>query len=217
MSLDRLPCPSRDITLSLECPSKDIGILYGTSFLVVKLISICMESKYFSQFYRDNVEKVYRFIFLKVNSSELAQDLCSETFLKTWKYFNSKNTEIRDVRSFVYRVARNLIVDWYRSKDKNTVSLDNPAVELTAVPPATEKPVDYKLSLQSDVDTVKKAIEKIRPEHGEVVLLHYLNELSIEEIADVYRQSEGTIRVWLHRGLDELREKLAENPRGVIF
>lgn len=170
-----------------------------------------MESKDFSQFYRDNVEKVYRFISLKVNSSELAQDLCSETFLRTWKYFNSKDTHLRDVRAFVYRVARNLIIDWYRSKDKNMVPLDDPSVELAAMPLATEQPVDYKLSLQSDVDQVKKAIEKIRPEHGDVVLLHYLNELSIGEIASILRQPEGTIRVWLHRGLDELRGQLGGN------
>ena len=172
-----------------------------------------MESKDFSQFYRDNIKKVYRFIFLKVNSSELAQDLTSEAFLRTWKYSNSRASQLRDARAFVYRVSRNLIIDWYRSKDTRTVSLDDPSVELAVAPSLSEKSVDYKLSIQSDVDQVKKAIEKIRPEHGDVVLLHYLNDLSIEEIADIYSESEGTIRVWLHRGLNELREKLGENPQ----
>lgn len=197
--------------MSVKCPNSDIRVRHGTSFLVTLYIRIRMESKEFSQFYRDNVEKVYRFIFLKVNSAELAQDLCSETFLRTWKYFNLKKDHVRNVRAFVYRVARNLIIDWYRSKDKNTVPLDDPSVELAAMPLTVQQPVDYKLSLQSDVEEVKKALETIRPEHGDVVLLHYLNELSIEEIADMYGESEGTIRVWLHRGLDELKGKLDGN------
>jgi RNA polymerase sigma-70 factor (ECF subfamily) len=165
-----------------------------------------MESKDFSQFYRDNVDKVYRFILLKVNSSELAQDLTSDAFLRTWKYFNSKTNHLRDARAFVYRVSRNLIIDWYRSKDiKRVFPLDDPALEAGPGAPVVEPLIDYQLAVQSDVEAVKKAIESMRPEHGEVVLLHYLNDLSIEEIADIYREQEGTIRVWLHRGLDELR------------
>lgn len=170
-----------------------------------------MESKEFSQFYRDNVEKVYRFIFLKVNSAELAQDLCSETFLRTWKYFNSKEDHIRNVRAFVYRVARNLVIDWYRTKEMKTVPLDDSAIEFAVEASTVQPAVDYQLALQSDVEEVKKALELIRPEHGDVVLLHYLNELSIKEIANMYSESEGTIRVWIHRGLDELRGQLGEN------
>ena len=167
-----------------------------------------MNSQEFSRFYRDNIEKVYRFILLKVNSSELAQDLTSETFMRTWKYTGDKNVPVKNTRALAYRIARNLIIDWYRRKDSQVLSLDDPVIELALHHPHTDISPEYELAMKSDIENIRKAVALLRPEHGEAILLHYLNDLSIREIAEVFEESEGTIRVWLHRGLRELREKL---------
>ena len=47
--------------------------------------------KIFSKIYDRYIDKIYRFIFFKVNSQEIAQDLTSETFLKTWESFKNGN------------------------------------------------------------------------------------------------------------------------------
>ena len=87
--------------------------------------------KEFGKIYDKHIDKIYRFIFLKVSSQEIAQDLCSETFLKGWEaYKNQKSNlknqkEIENVSAFLYRIARNLVTDHYRQKSRNqTVSTE---------------------------------------------------------------------------------------------
>ncbi|PIU15604.1 RNA polymerase subunit sigma-70, partial [bacterium (Candidatus Gribaldobacteria) CG08_land_8_20_14_0_20_39_15] len=67
--------------------------------------------KKFSKIYDQYINKIYRFIFLKVNSQEIAQDLTSETFLRGWESFKEKNEEIENIQAFLYRIARNLVTD----------------------------------------------------------------------------------------------------------
>jgi len=66
----------------------------------------------FSKIYDQCIDKIYRFIFLKVNSKEIAQDLCSETFLKGWETYK-KNTKIENPSAFLYRIASILVIDYF--------------------------------------------------------------------------------------------------------
>src|SRR3989338_8523041 len=99
----------------------------------------------FLELYDAHVGKIYRYIYFRVGSEEQAQDLTSEVFLKCWQYMNglrttdyglpSKNQDnseefsggsrwtvvrrrVKNPRAFFYRVARNLISDFYRQKDR---------------------------------------------------------------------------------------------------
>ena len=81
--------------------------------------------KEFSKIYDKQVERIYRFIFLKVSSKEAAEDLTSETFLRTWKAFeainqaNAQLTPILNQNAFVFQIARNVIADYYRLRQKD--------------------------------------------------------------------------------------------------
>ncbi len=156
----------------------------------------------FSKIYDEHVEKIYRFIFLKVSSKEVAEDLTSQTFLKFWE----KREIVREPRSFLYKIARNLVIDFYRQREKSPIYSEEILVSITDDKMGIEERVIW------DVQTVemKNALSKIKPEHAEAVILHYLEDLSIREVASILERPEGTIRVMLHRGLEELREKLGE-------
>src|SRR4030042_3523102 len=79
--------------------------------------------KEFSKIYDQYIKKIYRFIFVKVESQEATQDLCSETFLKCWEYYKDNSDRIENISAFIYRVARNLVTDHYRAKGRTqTVS-----------------------------------------------------------------------------------------------
>ena len=79
----------------------------------------------FSKIYNQHIEKIYRFIFLKVNSQERAEDLTSKTFLKGWEAFknsgNSSQNTIDNPRAFLYKIARNLVIDYYREKGRTQI------------------------------------------------------------------------------------------------
>ena len=162
--------------------------------------------KKFSQLYDQNIEQIYRFVYFKVSSKEIAEDLCSETFAKGWNHFKENHEKIDNPRAFLYQIARNLIVDHYREKNK----ADLVSVEFV---PLSDPGIDVKEQsmLNSDLDNVKKALQNLKEDYKEIIVMHYLNDLEIPEIAQSLGKKEGAVRVKLHRALKALKKKLENN------
>ena len=159
--------------------------------------------KLFSKIYDQYVEKIYRFIFLKVNSQEVAQDLTSETFLRGWESFKNGN-KIENPQAFLYQIARNLVTDHYREKGRTQVVS---AEYVPIVDPRED--LEEKAILRSDLDTIKSALANLRNEdYQNVIIWHYLDDLSIEEVAKLLDRSEEATRVLLSRALAALRQKI---------
>ncbi len=159
----------------------------------------------FSQIYDQCVDKIYRFIFLKVSSQEIAQDLCSETFLKGWQSFKKSKKKIDNPRAFLYQIARNLVIDHYREKGRvQTISAD--------CIPITDPRIDLEEETRanSDLDTIKAVLANLKDEYQEVVIWHYIDDLSITEIAKILKKSEGAVRVTLHRALKAVKKEIEE-------
>ncbi len=164
----------------------------------------------FSGIYDKYIDKIYRFIFLKVNSQEVAQDLTSETFLRGWEAFeksyspNPGGEKIENMQAFLYQIARNLTTDFYREKGKaQIVSAEN----LGIIDPQAN--LEEKAEFNSDFEQIKAHLADLKEDYQEVIILHYINDLSMKEIAKTLNKPEGTIRVMIHRGLKELREILS--------
>jgi len=159
--------------------------------------------KIFSELYNQYVDKIYRFIFLKVSSQEIAQDLTSETFLRGWKVFRNPK-DIENPPAFLYKIARNLVIDHYREKEqKGTISTQN----LRIIDPRSN--LEEKAILTSDLNTIKGALTNLKEDYQTVIIWHYLDDLSIPEIAKILEKPEGTIRVTLHRALKSLKNELS--------
>ncbi|MBI4427406.1 MAG: RNA polymerase sigma factor [Candidatus Magasanikbacteria bacterium] len=156
------------------------------------------------------VKKIYRFIFFKISSREEAEDLTSEVFLKAWNYLvENSEQEIRSFASFIYRIARNLVVDFYRERAKRLPesSLDA-VVETLAV---EEAGGEHRLMISGEVEKIMKTLKKMKLEYQEAVLLHYIEELSAGEVARILGKSQINVRVTLHRALKKLKELLEKN------
>ena len=160
--------------------------------------------KIFSKIYDQHIEKIYRFIFLKVNSQEIAQDLTSETFLRTWEKFRQgKGNPIKNPQAFLYQTARNLVIDHYREKGKvQTVS-----AELTPIIDPRQN-LEEKSLLESDLERIRMGLAKLREDYQNVIIWHYLEDLPIPEVAKMLGRTEEATRVLLHRALSALRQKL---------
>ena len=167
--------------------------------------------KEFSQIYDKYIEKIYRFISLKVNSEAIAQDLCSETFLKGWEAFkktrnpNPEAKKIENIQAFLYRIARNLVTDHYREKGRTQfVSMENnPIVD--------PKPgLEENAIFNSDVEQIKANLANLKEDYQNVIIWHYLNDLPIAEVAKMLDKSESTTRVTLHRALKSLKNNISK-------
>lgn len=161
--------------------------------------------KEFGKLYDQYVGKIYRFVFLRVNSTETAQDLTSETFVRAWDRFKagSSRPKVENWAAFLYQIARNLVIDFYREKGEiQTISASyvadpNPALNL-----------EERAFFNSDMEQVKKSLSQLGEEHQEVIIWRYLDGLSNKEIAEILDKPEVTVRVIIHRALEALRKTL---------
>ena len=164
--------------------------------------------KIFSQIYDKYIDKIYRFIFLKVNSQEIAQDLTSETFLRGWESFQTKNEEIENIQAFLYRIARNLVTDHYREKGKAKVI----SAEYWEVTDPRQNLAEKSL-LESDIDNIRMALFSLKEEYQDVIIWHYLDDLPIQEVAKMMGRTEEATRVLLHRALKNLRNVIGKTEK----
>lgn len=160
----------------------------------------------FTKLYNDHLEPIYRFCYLKVGSKSDAEDLSQEVFLKLLEYLKEKHQEqkIENMRAFIYQIARNLIVDHYREKGRAPLPLGEEIKEIT---PSKEEPEKLPI-LSSDMRDISRALMKINQDYADLVIWHYIDDLSIPEIAKITGKNEGTVRVGLHRALQALKNEI---------
>ena len=162
--------------------------------------------KAFSQIYDQYVEKIYRFVVLKVSSQEIAEDLTSETFIRCWEKFKEDQDRIENTQAFLYQIARNLVTDHYREKGRTQfVSADFVSI-------VDPRPTLEENSLtNSDLDTIKAGLINLKENYQEIIIWHYIEDLSVPEIAKILTKSEGAVRVTLHRALKSLKKEINTN------
>jgi RNA polymerase sigma-70 factor (ECF subfamily) len=168
---------------------------------------MCSLTEQFSQIYDQYIEKIYRFVYLKVNSQEVAEDITSKVFMKSWEAFNSQGADIKNPSAFLYQVARNSVIDYYRQKGRTNVVSTDAVAELADVGTTIEN----KAILNADVAMVKTAIQKLKKDYQDVLIWHYLEDMPIGQIAEMINKKEGNVRVILHRGLKDLKDIIKES------
>jgi RNA polymerase sigma-70 factor (ECF subfamily) len=153
------------------------------------------------------VDQLHRFIYFKVGSREEAEDLCSAVFLKTWNYIleNSLKDE-KTLKALLYKIARNLIIDHYRkNKDKENISLDGDSgIEIID----EKRSAARTMELKTDLLVLETKLPELKDEYREVIILRFVNELSIKEISEILDKSKGNTRVLIFRALKALKELL---------
>ncbi|MCX6790939.1 MAG: RNA polymerase sigma factor [Candidatus Gribaldobacteria bacterium] len=161
-------------------------------------------TKQFSKLYDDNVVKIYRFIYLKVESKQVAEDLTSQVFAKGWARFRAI-TDIKNPTAYLYQIARTEIVDHLRVRTKfRMVSLDN--VEVAD----NKQNLAEKQAINSDLEGVRKALKQLDEDEQNVLIMRYLDEQPFKTIALALDKNEGAIRVMVHRALKKLKEGLGD-------
>lgn len=166
-----------------------------------------MKKREFVKLYDQYASRIYRFICLKIDSPQDSEDLTSEVFFRFWRSLTDKSDKIDNPRAFLYRIANNLVTDFYRKKPRADLVVD-PAENslLAALPDKTD--LIKKIKLDSDMEQVKKALGQLKNEHQDIIIWHYLDDFSAKEISQILGKSEGAIRVMLHRALSALKSAL---------
>ncbi len=162
----------------------------------------------FKEAYNQYGDAIFRYCFYKTSNREKSLDLVQDTFAKTWEYL-LKGKEIGNLKAFLYRTANNLIIDYFRKK--KMVSLDE--LEEAGFDPGFDK--RDQMFNQFDGEIAFKAVESIEPIYKDVIIMRYVEELTIKEIAKILNEKENNISVRLHRGMEKLRDILSDQEKQI--
>jgi len=164
----------------------------------------------FTKAYDDNVNDIYRFVYYKIGSDEEAKDITSAIFLKTWNHIqNNTLVSAKTLRALLYKVARSTIIDYYRAQGKTKIiSLED---DKNRVDVATYIDEDARIDIKRDIEIIRAKLPLLKEEYKEIILMRFINELELDEIADITGKSKGNIRVLTHRALKALKDLLIED------
>lgn len=171
--------------------------------------SLYMKQQHMTQKFIDlhtsQSDALFRYCFFRVSDRDMALDMTQEAFMKLWDVFVRDESEIKNARALLYKIASNMIIDWYRKK--KAVSLDE-ALEY-------EQGEEYlnladnsheMMEIESDGKTALQHISKLEPIYQRVVYLRYVEDLSPKEIAEIVGLSVNVVSVRINRGIQELKK-----------
>lgn len=128
---------------------------------------------------------------------DIVDDLVQETYLKAWKNYE-KFDQKSSFKTWVYRIAKNVVNDHYRShQNKELMLIDE-----------TQASSDENYEIK---DLITKGLSLLSEKHREVFILYYKLELSKPEISELLSVSEGTVKSRIHYAKDEFVTFLSNN------
>lgn len=159
------------------------------------------QSEKFLQAYDNYADALFRHCFFKTSDKEVAADLTQQTFLKTWHYIK-KGKKVADFRPFLYRTANNLIIDWYRKRKEESLDImTDGGFEISNDDQETQlNTAEFSLTLN--------ALAKLADKDKDIIILYYIEDLPIKEIAFIIGANEKTTSVKIHRAIKKLRKIL---------
>jgi RNA polymerase sigma-70 factor (ECF subfamily) len=160
-------------------------------------------SSAFGSLYGHYQPQIYRFVFLKVGRREEAEDITHQVFLSAWTNVASYKDRGHPFSSWLYQIARNKVIDHYRT---NKVDLPLEIFEEVLVSSDDSPLEDFET--KSTTEEVQRAIARLKPEYQEVIILRFVEDLPLKEVAAITGKSEGAIKLLQHRAVKNLKQYL---------
>jgi RNA polymerase sigma-70 factor (ECF subfamily) len=156
-----------------------------------------------AKIYDRYAEPIYRYLYRYLGNAAQAEDLTSEVFLKLLNVLNTPRAPRDHLQGWLYRVAHNLAMDWFRqrAKDENLVS-DEVLLEEDNSPLA-------ELEERQTRGRLRAAIRELTADQQRVLLLRFGQGYKIAETSQLMGKSEGAVKILQHRAIRRLRKLLA--------
>ncbi|OGY57896.1 MAG: hypothetical protein A3D47_01295 [Candidatus Colwellbacteria bacterium RIFCSPHIGHO2_02_FULL_43_15] len=159
----------------------------------------------FGLLYDHYLPRIYRFVLLKVSHREDAEDLSHQAFLKAWENIEQYDFRGYSFGSWLYRIARNVTIDYYRSA-KTEVSTDN-------IADLIEETVRLDLDLKMEWEELMTGIKQLKEVEQDVLIMRFVEDLSIKETAESIEKSEGAVKLIQHRAINNLKKIVVKKKK----
>lgn len=160
----------------------------------------------FGELYDTYVDLVYRYIYYRVGSHALCEDLTSETFLRALRRITSFSWQGRDFGAWLITIARNLIADHYKS---GRYRLEIQVADMLDADQAEDGPEAEVLEALTNA-TLLAAVKRLNADQQECIVLRFLQGLSVNETAKAMGKNDGAIKALQYRAVRTLGRLLPD-------
>ena len=177
--------------------------------LIEKILSGDEEA--FAEIVKIYLDQIYNFVFRLAGDRDAAEDITQETFVKAWKNLK-RFDQSRNFKTWIFTIAKNTTYDWLKKKKEipfSSFTDDEGESWLENV--ADENILSDEILARKDIAEEFDAIlQKIPPHYRAILLLHYKEDFSLHEIAEILGEPYNTIKSRHQRGLGRLKKELAQ-------
>ena len=146
--------------------------------------------------------KIFRYVAYKVGNREDAEDITAEVFIRMLKSINSFSFQGHPFSSWLFRIARNMVVDYFR---KNSRRKTAPLETAGTIQETESLEIDYQLDLDIKMSNISESIKTLTDLQQEVISLRFAGGLSIKETASAVGRKENAVKALQHSAIKKLR------------
>lgn len=157
------------------------------------------DSQAFALIYDTFIKKIYDFVFYKTMHQQLAEDLTSQTFLKAWK--NIAQFKGGNFSAWLYTIARNIVVDHYRSQ-KEILAVED-FWDLKA-----DDDVLREVEERLKIEKLQQGLARLKSSEREILMLRLWQDLPFKEIAVILGKNEGAAKMSFARAMESLKKEM---------
>jgi len=158
----------------------------------------------FIEAYDKHSAAILRHVFFRVSDEVIAQDITQDAFFKAWRSIANGEKQIENFKSFLYRIANNLIIDHYRRKPRTPFPIEDIKDLDVAEDAPQEKEVDHKIQLS----IIEKHLNNLEDDCKQIILYRYVDDFSVKEISAITGKTPNNISVIIHRGLKIIKDQI---------
>jgi len=154
---------------------------------------------------------IFNFILQYVKVREEAEDVSQDTFFKVWKYMKRFKEDMK-FKPWLFTIARNTALDYIKKKKALTFSSiegDEDDSFNFADTISDNEPLPPELFARKELaNELLGAMTDLHPDHRSVLMMHYHEDMTFEEIAEIMKKPMNTVKSWHHRSLLKVKTKL---------
>lgn len=162
----------------------------------------------FASLYETYLDGIYRFIYLRVEDQQTAEDITSDVFVKAWEKLDKYQFRGVPFRAWLFRIARNAVIDHYRTRKEMA-----PLEAITGVKDETTMSVSERVGLSLEADKVLESMRELTGDQRNVLTLKLVHGFNTQEVAKALGKRQGAVRALQMRGLQALAKIIETGKR----
>jgi len=168
------------------------------------------DAEAFGRIYDRYLDTVFRFIYFRVGSRPLAEDLTADTFLRALKRIGSFTWQGRDLGAWLVTIARNLVADHFKSGRYRLEVTTGDVLDADTADRGPEGSPELAVVDHITNVALLTAVRQLNPEQQECIVLRFLQGFSVAETAQAMGKNEGAIKALQYRAVRALHRLLPD-------